>query len=268
MKSAFINSLPKAGTNLLAKCLQLFGYEERGHLGAGRLIDRRWLYAARRVLWRPRRQGYLIGVDSPIEVARRPVDRMIRRVASRDGGFMTAHVGYTLDLVHRVEAAGVAPILMLRDPRAVLASFVPYVMKQRTHSVHAALAALGDEERYAAALTGFFGGRATLQPLSVRCQALECWRRSERVLTVRFEDIIGPEGGGSAEARRATLERLCERLDIDASRIDAVARDLFGPGRATFRKGRIDSWKTEIPESVQGRFAEEIGDILEAWEYN
>ena len=34
MKKIFINSLPKAGTNLLAKCLDLFGYHKSGHLGS------------------------------------------------------------------------------------------------------------------------------------------------------------------------------------------------------------------------------------------
>lgn len=93
MEKVFVNSVPKAGTNLLSKCLELFGYRQIGHIGAGGVLENGLRGRVRRIVHIPVTRGYLVGINSPVEISRRGVDRLLAK--SRCGEFLTAHVGYT-----------------------------------------------------------------------------------------------------------------------------------------------------------------------------
>ena len=265
MRKAFINSLPKSGTNLLAKCLLLFGYTEKGHLSTGTILDSRPAAIFRRLFWRTRGQGYSLGVNSPIEVRRRPVDAMLRRV--RENEFVSAHVGYRRDLLDTVLEQGFVPIQVIRDPRAVLASFVPYVVGDKNHFLNPLFTSLTPEARYAAMLDGIERDGQIQRPLRTCCLALAPWIENDRVYTVRFEDIVGEKGGGSDARRQEVLGEIAERLAIPNPDIQRVSEELYGPGRHTFRKGKVDTWKDEIPPALLPRVESELGDILEKWGY-
>jgi len=75
----FINAIPKAGTNLVAKCLDLAGFVQAAHIGSEGLRNR-IPRLFRRLLDRPLiGQGYIVGINFPREV-RRSKDRS-RKVA-------------------------------------------------------------------------------------------------------------------------------------------------------------------------------------------
>lgn len=267
MKKAFLNSLPKSGTNLLAKCLQLLGYEEKGHLGSGTVLSRHWRARLKRFSWRSYRQGYLLGIDTPVEVSRSRVDKMLRQIQSNM--FVTAHVGYTIDLLRKVENMDFVPLVITRDPRAVLASFVHYVVTRKEHVFYETFRSMSKEERFVAALRGqsSLNECAFLQPLFVTCMSLEPWLKSSNVLCIKFEDLIGSKGGGTDHRQRETLENICKRLDIPLERIENVTKNLFGPGRRAFRKGQINSWQDEIPPTIIKDVEHELKDILNTWGY-
>ena len=265
MRKAFFNSLPKSGTNLVAKCLELFGYTQAGGLASSIVLSNHFRSKVRRMLWRSVEQGYLIGIDTPVEIARRPIDRNLSKVS--DNMFIFGHLGYTADILVKVRDMGFALILIIRDPRAVLNSFVYYVVKNKSHVLHKAFCEMSVEERYLAALQGHFSGTATLQSMRVRCKALDPWLESDDVLKLQFEGLVGAKGGSSDELQRQTLAKICEHLAISKTKIDEVAQNLHGPGRVTFRKGQIDSWKEEIPASVASLVNEQLADILGVWVY-
>jgi len=265
LKKAFINSLPKSGTNLLVKCLLLFGYRERGHLSAGTVLDKKVRAYIRRILWKPRGPGYLLGINSPIEVRKSPIDAILRKV--KDGQFLSGHVGYRQDLLDEILNAGFISIQVIRDPRAVLASFVPYVLGDQKHFLHTIFQSLSHEERYKAALDGITANGLTLKPLREYCLALDPWLDSKEVHTIRFEDIVGDQGGGSDTQRIQVLEHLAEVLGLPGDRITEVAENLYGPGRHTFRKGKIDSWKEEIPPDMLEHISVEVAGVLKKWGY-
>jgi hypothetical protein len=267
MKKVFLNSLPKSGTNLVAKCLKLLGYEEKAHLGSGTVLSGHWRARLKRLSWRSYRQGYLVGLDTPVEVSRSKVDRMLTQV--RPNMFVTAHVGYTIDLLRKVENMDFVPLLITRDPRAVLSSFVHYVVTSKEHVFYETFKSMSKEERFVAALRGksSLDERAFLQPLLVNCVSLDPWLRSESVLSIKFEDLIGSKGGGTDERQREILEIICNRLDVPLERIENVTKNLFGPGLRAFRKGQIDSWRDEIPAPIIKDVEHELKDILDTWGY-
>ena len=265
VKKAFVNSLPKSGTNLLAKCLTLFGYKERGHISAGCVLDRRLGSIIRRILWRPDENNYLVGINSPVAVRKSAIDSILGKI--KEGEFLTAHVGYRDDFLSSVIKHGFVPIQVIRDPRAVLASFVPYVMKDQSHFLHNSFKSLSVYDRYKGVLEGISLNGSTLASLRTCCLSLDPWVNSKDVLCIKFEDMVGAMGGGSNDKMIHALELLANRLELPLDSISQVAENLYGPGRHTFRKGKVDSWKEEIPAALQSEVARQIGDILEKWGY-
>ncbi len=79
---------------------------------------------------------------------------------------------------------------------------------------------------------------------------------------------MGPNGGGSKEKQIQTITEICHWIDAPESKIPEVADNLFGSGKGTFRKGQIDSWKTELPDNILSKVEDELGDILDKWGYS
>lgn len=265
MKKAFLNSLPKAGTHLVSRILLLFGYSLKGHLGSDIYLAKGKSSILSRLAMALTERQYLVGIDTPVKVARQPVDKTLSSM--EPGEFMTAHVGYNSLLLDRLMTLGFAPLVVVRDPRAVLSSFVHYVRKEDSHILHPAFASMGEEDAYLAALDGIALKEATLRSLKTRCTALSPWLSSPKVLSLRFEDLVGNRGGSSDSEQRKSLVALCEFLDAPIDNVEHIAQSLFGPGTQTFRKGRVDSWKEETPFSIMPIIDSKLRSILDEWGY-
>lgn len=267
MNKAFVNSLPKSGTNLLIKCLLLFGYTECGHISAGTILDNTPRALLRRLLWKSSANGYLLGVNSPVMVRKAPVNSILKK--AKEGEFISGHIGHQQELLDEIIANGFTPIQVIRDPRAVLASFVPYVLGDKNHFLNGLFKSLSSDDRYKAVLDGVTQNNLTQRSLQSCCEALDPWlNNNNNVLVVKFEDIVGKHGGGSDERQTKVLEQIADALNINRESIPHVAESLYGPGRHTFRKGKIDSWKEEIPSSILDRISSEMSIILDKWGYD
>jgi len=260
-----INAIPKAGTNLVAKCLDLAGFVQAAHIG-GEGIRSRIPRPLRRFLDRPLiGQGYIVGIDFPREVPRSRVNALLK--ATRDRSYITAHVGYTEDLLCAVKRYGFRIIVVIRDPRAVVASVVPYILRTRGHPLHALFLNLKVEERYRIAYEGYADDQVFFPSIATRYLAIEPWVKDKNVLVVKFEDLVGPKGGGSDYKQTETLKQVCSHIGIPPDLIPRIKKELFGPGRPTFRKGQTDSWKEEVPIGLQERMNLELKYLLERWGY-
>ncbi len=256
MNRCFVNSMPKAGTNLLSRFLILCGMKRAGH------INRRNRFSPGKIpLWS---FGYPIGIDHLHSISKGAVDRRFSRL--RDGEFLTAHVGHSYSFLDLVERHGVRPVIVVRDPRAVLNSFVHYVVTVRAHPMSSFFRGLDADARYRQALRGGWSGKAFLEPMVHRCRGLTPWLESSEVLQVRFEDLVGQQGGGSNQAQTVVMEQLAGHLAIPMDRLDKAAEDLFGDSN-TFRRGQIASWRNEIPQSMSAEIDSELAPILDLWGY-
>ncbi|EIC23465.1 sulfotransferase domain-containing protein [Thiorhodovibrio frisius] len=269
-----INSLPKSGTNLVAKCLDIIGYSPVTEsttnkifsLSSSAVLQKSIAAKLRRVLWGARlQQGYLVGLDSPVEMSRKVVQN---RLLSMSGTtYCTGHLGYTDDILNLCLDNGIRPIVVIRDPRAVIASLVPFVMRRERHILYKYYTSIAEEDRYRAALKGVHRLNLNYQSMSVRCNAIQGWVFHEDVLLVKFEDLIGSKGGGNDSDQIKTISDICAHIGITLDSFDSVADKLFGEGKHTFRKGRIDSWKSEIPPRVIEEIESDLSDTLLAWGY-
>jgi hypothetical protein len=86
------------------------------------------------------------------------------------------------------------------------------------------------------------------------------------VCKVRYEDLAGPRGGGTAEAQLDAVSRLVRHIDCDADPREIAAR-VYDPGSWSFHQGRIGAWRDHFTERNLARFREQFGDILEQYGY-
>ncbi|WP_145999164.1 sulfotransferase domain-containing protein [Oceanicoccus sp. KOV_DT_Chl] len=265
MKKAFVNSLPKSGTNLVGKCLELFEYQQLHGFASSEVLSNTFKAKIKRLLWMPWKQGYLIGIDTPVEISRSAINKRLDAVGPDQ--FLFGHVGYTSDFLAKVREKEFVLFVMLRDPRAVLNSFVHYVVSNKRHVMHEEFLKMTVDQRYRAALYGCHGVDASLESLKIRCSSLNPWIESSDVTLLQYEQLVGDKGGGCQEAQRRSLVVLCKALEIPVNGIEGVIDELHGPGRVTFRKGQIDSWREEIPLSLQAEINQELAGILQAWNY-
>lgn len=265
-RPVFVNALPKSGTNLVGDCPDLLGILSKAHVGAQALRSPSWAQFLKRLVFLPTRRSYLVGIDMPIEVADWYMDRHLNRLARNE--YITAHIGYTADVLHAVLQRNIAPILVTRDPRAVVNSFVHYIEEAVRHPLHNVLQAQSLESKYMLAMEGMFENEVTLQPIDVRCQAVRPWIQHRDVLHVRFEDLIGPKGGGAADVQRAAVKRIINHVEAPADKIDVVLDHLFGKNENTFRSGQIDAWRKEVPSAVRDDLDAQTQTIRDLWGYS
>ena len=83
---------------------------------------------------------------------------------------------------------------------------------------------------------------------------------------VAFEDLVGPDGGGSPARQVAAVERVAARLGLDADPA-AIAGKLFDRGSFTFHKGRIGAWREVFTRHHEELFNARFGHLLEIFGY-
>lgn len=202
-----------------------------------------------------------MGVDFPEQVDRRWLARRLGRVSG--GQFVTAHCVHTPELAGLLREQGMRTVCILRDPRAVAVSQMHYIKRLKKHPIHAAFLALPtDAERLMFSIRGGeLGGRRML-PLDERYRRFSGWASEEGAVVVRFEDLVGPRGGGSEEAQRRAVGRVAAHLGVaaDEGTLERVGTGIFGTGQ-TFRKGTIGGWREEFGEE-HARAAEEVAGRL------
>ena len=88
-----------------------------------------------------------------------------------------------------------------------------------------------------------------------------------RVCKVSFEELVGPEGGGSADSQRRAAARLTDFLGVcDYSAEDAVTQ-IFNPDAFSFFRGKMGSWREAF--TAEHRHLAEIrfGEVLDLYGY-
>ncbi|MFQ5576022.1 MAG: hypothetical protein ACE5G8_03435 [Anaerolineae bacterium] len=256
----FINSLPKAGTHLLLSVLRLLpGFAFRRPILSRKLRRHPLNY----LLFR-QPETCLVGIGQPGRVKLAVLRRIIGRLPP--GGFLMGHVPFQQGVQGVLQDAGARTLLMLRDPRDVVVSQVHYVLGKRSHFLHRHFRALpSGEERLLAAICGTGGEPDAPQSLGIaqKLTLILGWQGVDSVLSLRFEDVIGPQGGGDAAAQQTAILALGRHLGLGLSRAEAgeIGRRAFGRG-GTYRQGQIGGWRACFGPRVKTAFKAQAGEQL------
>ena len=89
------------------------------------------------------------------------------------------------------------------------------------------------------------------------------WSTVPAVCAVKFEDLVGPAGGGSIEKQHKAIEHAAHHLGLTLSDtiITFIAKGLFGNSN-TFREGKIGAWKEHFTQEHKDLFKKHAGQIL------
>lgn len=236
------NSMPKSGTHLLVRLLSILPKTAN----AGEFLSTRQLG----------------GTDGPKVAA-----ELQRRLAKvRPGTYVTAHMPWGQQLEEDLKRRGFAHIFIVRDPRAVVASYVPYVMRDPTHFLHERFMEMSDDDqRVEAIITGMPPDRTggALPSVAERIQQYLPWLVGADAVC-RFEDLVGPAGGGDLERQLQAIDvvaRACRR-PLTPSAAEDVGSRLWSSASPTFRKGRIGSWTEELSAHQTSLIAETAGELI------
>ena len=288
------NSIPKSGTHLLLRLLTLLEFDmadfggirpslvseedrmtdrllrsllkTRGpgkFLGIGpHLVDGGRFPAARTFLRAAGPEKITLGVEFPREIGRWWLQRRIGKVP--DNSIVSAHCTYTPQFAEVLNEEKMRAVCILRDPRDTAVSYVHYLKRLPGHPIYKEYAELKDDhQRLMFFIRGGTLGGHTLKPLRERYRNFLDWEKEGGAAVVKFEELVGPQGGGSAEAQRGAVERVANHLDLDLDeqKMISIQENLFGSGR-TFRKGRAGGWREEFFEEHKKAIKDEAGDLL------
>lgn len=228
-----INSLPKAGTHLVERALQLVTGLPSVPVWLGSFHARQFVESD--AIVPPRTMK--IGVDWPRDVSLSAVDSWLAGLPI--DCIISGHVPFDLAFHDLLRQKGVAVILCIRDLRDVCVSHAHYVAREPGHFLHSEYAGRSVSEQIALSIQGC----DPMPDIGTRARSVAGWTESATV--VRFEDLVGVAGGGDAEKQQQCLARLCEVSGVSDTKIDQGKSALFG-GTTTFRSGQIGQWHHEL----------------------
>lgn len=237
---------------------RFFGISARLVLGKGHLV--KWILRGPRLWSRTTNVGLEVSVCVRAEWLKSAIKRHL-------GECIGGHAPYSDILLDMLETQQVRPIQIVRDPRDVIVSFAHWIESEPNWYSHSAFTGLSIPDRMLTLIRGYLHGGLTFDPFGTVMDRSYGWlTRPDRVLVVRFEDLVGPKGGGSRERQLIAIERVTRWLGVENVDYAVVAEQLFG-GTPTFRKGRIGSWREEFTSQVKDEFTNVVGPRLEQWGY-
>ena len=158
-------------------------------------------------------------------------------------------------------------VFLIRDPRDVVLSEAHYAAARPNHPYHAAFercTTLADRIRVA-----IDGDEAVdMRSIAVRLDRYGGWLDGTAHV-VRFEDLVGPRGGGSTERQHAAVHDLYAYLGVesDDALVASVCERLFSGDSPTFRRGAVGQWRTEFDADLERHFEAAVGGRLETYGY-
>lgn len=229
----FLNSIPKSGTNLLDNILfemPLLRFSRNRTL-------RSFTHSKSKIL------------------------RIFNRI--NNGQYLIGHLEYDLAFEASLNNNGFKHILVIRDPRSIIVSHFNYVSYiDSNHKTFDFFNKLNnDEERINVLINGYPDVCLSIDTLISNYSK---WFASKNVLVVKFEDLIGSNGGGSLIRQKESIIKIFDFLNIsyNESILDSVCNKAFNAQSPTFRSGKIDGWKSIFNEKQSSILKSKIGDWL------
>ena len=256
-----VNSVPKSGTHLLGKLVNLLGIKET-RVRLNRKLGTLALNTD------PTTHCVPVGGVWPSLVPIEFLGDTLMRVQS--GQFIQGHLPWSERVAQLVDGLGLRMVLILRDPHAVAVSQVQWMLERDYDPSREYISTLPEDERLKRVITGY-----SVKPkgpvavsLRKRYEHMLPWMDHPAVYTTRFEWLAGPEAGGGRKVQFRELRNIATHIGILVAddRLESIAGELFG-GTMTFKGGRIDRWKSCFNEENKKLLRSEMGDILEQLGY-
>jgi hypothetical protein len=117
-----------------------------------------------------------------------------------------------------------------------------------------------------ASISGFPGDKhgPAMESIGDRLKSYAPWSDADSVYFCRFEDLIGPKGGGDMDVQFKVINELTHFLDRpqSASSVEKLCARIWAPKSATFRKGMRGDWKNHFNTEHKEKFKKIAGEYL------
>ncbi len=196
---------------------------------------------------------------------RREIEAMLRNLTP--GRCTWGHVTPEPMLLEVLAELGVLVVHIVRDPRAVVRSMADWYLEPRFAHRNQAIADTTLDERVDLVIGAGDGSPGDLR-LDQRWSRYVEWMDVPTAITVRYEDLVGPAGGGTTERQHAAVAAVARRLGLspEPEAIAAVGERIYG-GTDTFRVGQVDRWSADLrPEAVR-TIERALGDRMDQLGY-
>jgi hypothetical protein len=208
---------------------------------------------------------YAAGWD-PDQYDLRRLGHDLRRV--RMGQFATAHFEPIPAVKALLDRLGFKTIFIHRDPRDVVVSSAYFLVGRTDHFHHQRFTKIlkSDDERLWHAIAGWPEDEhgPAMPSIGERLDRYRGWIIDDSVYSCRFEDLIGPRGGGDREAQLRHVQGIGSFINRPLSRQEAevVAETAFSTTATTFRKGTIGDWRSHLTAEHKTLFKQVAGRQL------
>lgn len=162
-------------------------------------------------------------------------------------------------------------ILNFRDPRDALISLIYFLEggtgrglgnfyeRRAYNKVLGSLPTLADKISYALEDPYF--------PASKEFEKAYWLLSHPAVCKVRYEDLVGPSGGGSVAAQREAIDSVLRHLGDEKTDAAEVALRIYNPDSWSFRKGQVGGWRSGFSQRNIDQFHERYGVVLARYGY-
>jgi hypothetical protein len=249
-------TLPKSGSHLLAKCIhQLTG------------------------------KRFFVSTTLKID---------IEQLVAQDQ-FFYAHLGYTSERLKDIRKKKLTTFFMYRDPRDMVVSLVfylqtaPWAKDKIHHAFNKSLSNIPFNDLLMDFITKgtvynhlINYGVTNIRNIESFYKAYLPWAQVNDICVIKFEDLVGPQGGGDTQKQLLTIQTIARHLDIELSNDSLIthAASLFGSPAAFcteivhsmeidaknaiehFREGQIGSWKKHFTPDHKEAFKRVAGQLL------
>lgn len=261
----FVTGVWKSGNHLIYSALNQLGVEGPFNGFAAHLVFGRWK-AAKRVLrgaW-PGVEAIDIGLETEARVRTAYLRHELRRLR---GKIIGGHAAYSDALFVLLAQENARIIVIRRDPRDILVSFADWIGGRPDYFLHRDFADLSREARIERLLRGGAGNGYRLRPFAETLALAQPWLTAgDAVLCIAFEDIIGPNGGGSRDKQEQALAAIRTHLKLPVPDNPDWIDRVYGSS-LTFNKGRVQRWRELASGDLCDEINERLRSQLDLWGY-
>lgn len=263
-----INSLPKSGTHLLAKAIEILGYQEHFDHENHDSSPIPWFLNYREVRKKLSDEEKLtsteysnekisIGALTPCYVNVATLRNWLDTIPEKK--YILGHIPWTPVLSSVLSEIKYHHLFIIRDPRAVVASSIPFILDTgkmpSSHFLEDDLQIMSSIERLKFVLEGGYAPKAGLKinNFAAVYRSMLAWKNEPNCLFTNFEDLVGEQGGGTFEKQINVVKKIADYLKIPFDEnIYSQLTEIYSPAARTFRTGKIDKWKDSLDaESIE-----------------
>lgn len=262
-----INSIPKSGTHLLASLFYRLNFINSNFYLMGslcrkenKIIDYFYnfynsLYSNQIVVDLDGLRGY------PLHFLDKKLNKLI---SLKKNIIIISHIPFSYEFDFLLKNYNLKIITIYRDPRDCIVSYINYIDKNDRLRMHKVFKNISLHKKIDYILNGYKldNNYQYLAPFEDRIQRVLNWKNSENNLFVKFENLIGTDGGSSDDLKIQELNKIQSFTNINIPK----NIDYFGYNSETFFKGNMKQY-LNLDKVIIEKLNLRLIDLLKAMNY-